>query len=216
MSITLIIIIITVLVSITAFSNGKVFNDFIFDPAAVTYDKQWYRFLTCGLIHANYGHLFFNMYAFYMFGESVERSFIMVFQEKGKLLYLVLYITALVACLVPTYLKHRTNSQYQSLGASGAISAVIFSYILLNPLQKIGIIFLPPQLGLPAFVFGFLYLVVSSYLDKRGGGNINHSAHIFGALYGIAFLIVTGYFLSDYHILEEFMQKVRAFASYYS
>src|SRR3954462_10713230 len=109
MSITLIIIIITVLVSITAFSNEKIFNDFIFDPPAVTLKKQWYRFFTCGLIHADYGHLIFNMYAFYMFGESVERSFMLVFQEKGKLLYLLLYITALFACLVPTYLKHRTN-----------------------------------------------------------------------------------------------------------
>jgi membrane associated rhomboid family serine protease len=216
MSITLIIIIITVLVSITAFSNNKVFNDFIFDPPAVTYDKQWYRFLTCGLIHADFGHLIFNMYAFYMFGESVERSFIMVFQEKGKLLYLLLYITALFACLVPTYLKHRTDGHYRSLGASGAISAVIFAYIVLNPLQKIGLIFLPTGWGLPAFVFGFLYLVISSFLDKRGGGGINHSAHIFGALYGIAFLFVTSYLLSDYHVLEEFIQKIQAFASYYS
>lgn len=216
MSITLIIIILTVLVSITAFSNDKVFNDFIFDPPAVTYHKQWYRFITCGLIHANYAHLVFNMYAFYMFGESVERSFIMVFQEKGKLLYLVLYITSLFACLVPTYLKHRTDSHYRSLGASGAISAVIFAYIILNPLQGIGLIFLPPRWTLPAFVFGFIYLVVSSYLDKRGGTGINHSAHIFGALYGIAFLFLTSYFLSDYHVLDEFIQKVRAFASRYS
>jgi membrane associated rhomboid family serine protease len=215
MSITLIIIIITVLVSVTAFSNDKVFNDFIFDPPAVTYDKQWYRFLTCGLIHANYGHLIFNMYAFYMFGESVEQSFMQVFQQKGKLLYLILYITALFACLVPTYLKHRTNENYRSLGASGAISAVIFAYIVLNPLQKIGLIFLP-GFGIPAFVFGFVYLVVSSYLDRRGVGGINHSAHIFGALYGIAFLFITSYLLSDYHVLEEFIQKVRAFASYYS
>jgi len=216
MSITLIIIIITVLVSITAFSNDKVFNDFIFDPPAVTYNKQWYRFLTCGLIHANYAHLAFNMYAFYMFGESVERSFIQVFHEKGKLLYLVLYITSLFACLVPTYLKHRTNNNYRSLGASGAISAVIFAYIVLNPLQKIGLIFLPEQWGLPAFVFGLLYLVISSFMDRRGGSGINHSAHIFGALYGIAFLFVTSYFLSDYHVLEEFMQKVQAFASRFS
>lgn len=213
MTITLIIIIITVLVSITAFTNDKIFNDFIFDPPAVTYNKQWYRFLTCGLIHANYGHLFFNMYAFYMFGDSVEKSFIHIFQEKGKLFYLLLYITSLFACLVPTYLKNRTNDHYRSLGASGAVSAVIFAYIILNPLQNIGLIFLPAQWGLPAFVFGLLYLVISSYLDKRGGGGINHSAHIFGALYGIAFLFITSYLLSDYHVLEEFLQKIQAFAS---
>lgn len=216
MTITLIIIIVTILASVAAFTNDKVFNDFIFDPPAVTYDKQWYRFLTCGLIHANYAHLFFNMYAFYMFGDSVEKSFILIFQEKGKLLYLLLYITSLFACLLPTYFKHKTDGHYRSLGASGAVSAVIFAYILLNPLQKIGLIFLPPQWGLPAFVFGFLYLVISSYLDKRGGGHINHSAHIFGALYGIAFLIATSFLLSDYHVLEEFIQKVQAFASRFS
>ncbi|THU40268.1 rhomboid family intramembrane serine protease [Niastella caeni] len=216
MTITLIIIIITVVVSIAAFSNDKVYNDFIFDPPAVTYNKQWYRFLTCGLIHADYGHLFFNMYAFYMFGDNVEENFIRIFHEKGKLLYLLLYITSLFACLLPTYAKHKTDEYYRSLGASGAVSAVIFAYILLNPLQKIGLIFLPPSLSLPAFVFGLLYLVISSWLDKRGGGNINHSAHIFGALYGIAFLIVVSYLFSDYHVLEEFIDKIRAFASRFS
>jgi membrane associated rhomboid family serine protease len=109
MTITLIIIIITVLVSVTAFSNDKIYNDLIFDPPAVTYNKQWYRFLTCGLIHADYGHLFFNMYAFYMFGDSVEASFIQVFETKGKLLYLLLYVTSLFACLLPTYFKNKTN-----------------------------------------------------------------------------------------------------------
>jgi membrane associated rhomboid family serine protease len=215
MTITLIIIIITVLTSIAAFTNDKVFNDFIFDPPAVTYNKQWYRFLTCGLIHADYGHLFFNMYAFYMFGDSVEGTFVQIFEQKGKLLYLLLYITALAACLLPTYAKHKTDNNYRSLGASGAVSAVIFAYILLNPLQKIGLIFLPQQWGLPAFVFGFLYIVISSYLDKRGGGNINHSAHIFGGLYGIAFLILTGYLFSDYHVLQEFIERVQEFSSRY-
>src|SRR5688572_30004398 len=151
MTITLIIIIITVLTSIAAFMNDKVFNDFIFDPPAVTYKKQWYRFLTCGLIHADYGHLFFNMYAFYMFGDNVEDTFVRIFHEKGKLLYLLLYITSLAACLLPTYAKHKTDNQYRSLGASGAVSAVIFAYIILNPLQKIGIIFVP-GFGLPAFI----------------------------------------------------------------
>lgn len=211
MTITLIIIIITVITSIAAFTNDKVFNDFIFYPPAVTYDKQWWRFLTCGLIHADIGHLAFNMYAFYMFGDSVEHTFVQIFEQKGKLLYLLLYITSLAACLLPTYAKHKNDSSYRSLGASGAVSAVIFAYILLNPLQKIGIIFIP-GIGLPAFLFGFLYIVISSWLDKRGGGNINHSAHIFGGLYGIAFLIVAGYLFSDYHVLQEFIEKVSEFS----
>jgi membrane associated rhomboid family serine protease len=212
MTITLIIIIITVLTSIAAFTNDKVYNDFIFYPPAVTHEKQWWRFLTCGLIHADWGHLIFNMYAFYMFGDSVEGSFVHIFAQKGKLLYLLLYITALAACLLPTYSKHKNDSNYRSLGASGAVSAVIFAYILLNPLQGIGIIFIP-GIHLPAFIFGLLYIVISSWLDKRGGGNINHSAHIFGGLYGIAFLILAGYLFSDYHVLQEFVEKVQGYSS---
>lgn len=212
MTITLIIIIITVLVSITAFTNDKIFNDFIFDPPAITYDKQWYRFLTCGLIHADYGHLFFNMFSFYMFGDSVEERFITIFHEKGKLFYLLLYVTSLFACLLPTYFKHRTDNYYRSLGASGAVSAVIFAFIILNPLDKMGLLFIP--IRIPAFIFGFLYLVISSFLDKRGGGSINHSAHIFGALYGIAFLIVTGYVFSDYPVLAAFIQQIRAYTGH--
>ena len=216
MTITLIIIIITVLTSVAAFYNEKVYNDFIFYPPAVTYDKQWYRFLTCGLIHADWGHLFFNMYALYMFGigvqGNVEDSFVYIFAEKGKLLYILLYIMSLGACLLPTYSKHKNDSSYRSLGASGAVSAVVFAYILLNPLDRLGLIIIP-FFKLPAFVFGILYIVISSYLDKRGGGNINHSAHIFGGLFGIAFLIVAGYLFSDYHVLQEFVERVREYSS---
>jgi membrane associated rhomboid family serine protease len=210
MTITLIIIIITVLVSIAAFSNQKILDDFIFYPPAVTYNKQWYRFITCGLIHADFGHLIFNMYAFYLFGKAVEDYFILIFQEKGKLLYLLLYITSLFVCLLPTYSKHRDDGSYRSLGASGAVSAVIFAYIMLEPLTGIGIIFIP-GISIPGFLFGILYLAISSYLDKRGGGGINHSAHLWGALYGIAFLIVAAYLFSDYAVLQEFVYKVQTY-----
>src|SRR5688572_16438234 len=132
MTITLIIIIITVLVSIAAFSNEKIYNDLIFYPPAVTHSRQWYRFFTCGFIHADYGHLFFNMYAFYMFGQFVEDSFENIFEEKGKILYLLLYLTSLMVSLLPTYSQHKEDSSYRSLGASGAVSAVIFSFIMLE------------------------------------------------------------------------------------
>lgn len=208
LTITLIIVIITVLVSVSAFSNEKIMNDLIFYPPAVTHNRQWYRFFTCGFIHADVMHLAFNMYAFYLFGRNVEEYFALIFQEKGKILYLLMYILALFACLLPTYSRHKDDPHYRSLGASGAVSAVIFASILLEPERKIGLLFLPPELGLPGFIFGFLYLVISSYLDKRGGGNINHSAHIFGALFGIAFLIVAAYIFSDYRVLDTFIAKV--------
>src|SRR5215213_2085381 len=127
MTLTLIIIIITCLVSVTAFSNEKIYNDFIFYPPAITHNKQWYRFFTCGLIHADFMHLILNMYALYIFGTVVEVRFTHMFEAKGKLLYLLLYISALFFCLLPTYSKHKEDSGYRSLGASGAVSAVIFA-----------------------------------------------------------------------------------------
>lgn len=209
MTITLIIIIITCLVSISAFSNEKIMNDLIFYPPSVTYDRQWYRFFTCGFIHADFAHLLFNMYALYLFGTGVEKYFEYIFHEKGKILYLLLYISSLFVCLLPTYAKHKEDGYYRSLGASGAVSAVIFASILLDPVRGIGIIFIPVYI--PGFIFGILYLVISSLMDKRGGGNINHSAHIWGALYGIAFLIVIGYAFSDVMILSLFLEKVRGY-----
>lgn len=209
MSITLIIIIITALVSISAFSSDKIYNDLIFYPPAVTHQRQWYRFFSCGFIHADWLHLIFNMYALYMFGEGVERFFTnYLFQEKGKLFYLLMYITALGVCLLPTYAKHKEDAYYRSLGASGAVSAVIFAFILLNPMAGLGLIFLP-GIHIPGFIFGFLYLGISSYLDKRGGGNINHSAHLWGALFGIGFLIVMAAVFSDYPVLRMFIEQVK-------
>jgi len=207
MSITLIIIIITGLISFSAFTNEKIYNDLIFYPPAVTYQRQWYRFFSCGLIHADWLHLIFNMYALYMFGEETERNFIALFQEKGKLFYLLMYITALGVCLLPTYSKHKDDSYYRSLGASGAVSAVIFAFIMLHPMAKLGFFFIP--LPVPGFLFGFLYLLITSYLDKRGGGNINHSAHLWGALYGIGFLIVMAAIFSDYKVLAMFIEQVK-------
>lgn len=211
LSITLIIIIITCLISFTAFNNEKVMDDLIFYPPAIAGQKQYYRFFTCGFIHADYMHLIFNMYSLYMFGEYVEAEFADVFGMAGKWLYLLMYISSLYFCLLPTYNKNRENYHYRSLGASGAVSAVVFAFIFLVPMQRIGLAFLPSKWMIPGFVFGFLYLVISSVLDKKGGGNINHSAHIWGALYGISFLIVTGSFLARYNLLQSFMRQVSSY-----
>jgi membrane associated rhomboid family serine protease len=208
MTITLIIIVLTCLVSFSAFSNEKLMNDLIFYPPAISRNNQWYRFFSCGLIHADFFHLLFNMYALYLFGTAVERAFVQLFGTSGKLVYLAMYILALGACLIPTYRKNKDNSAYRSLGASGAVSAVIFVYIVLDPLNGLGLIIIP-RLYVAGFIFGALYLAISSWLDKRGGGNINHSAHIYGAVFGIVFLIVACYTLSDYRVIESFIEKVR-------
>lgn len=209
LSITLVIIIITCLVSIGGFSSNKIINDLIFYPPSIRESRQWYRFISCGLIHADIGHLAFNMYALYIFGVHVENAFSVIFGDSGKILYLVMYITSLVACLMPTYSKHKDDYYYRSLGASGAVSAVIFSFILLFPLQKMGLIFLPVMI--PGFIFGFLYLVVSTLLEKRAADNVNHSAHIWGALYGIGFLIAFSYALSDYPVLSRFIEQIKSY-----
>ena len=211
MSITLIILIVTCIISVVAFNNQKLIDNLIFYPPAVSEQQQYYRFITCGFIHANVPHLVFNMYSFWIFGEYVEILFMTVFGPVGRWYYLLMYISALVVCLLPTYAKNKTNYHYRSLGASGAVSSVIFAFIFLNPLQGIGLIFLPREFMIPGFIFGFLYLVVSSYLDKKGGGNINHSAHIWGAIYGIIFLIIAGSLFSDKNLLSGFLEAVKSY-----
>ena len=209
-SITLIIIIATSIISFIAFNNHKLLDQFIFYPPAVR-RGQIYRFFSCGLIHADFGHLIFNMISLYLFGEAVESKFIEAFGPLGKLVYLGMYVLALAASVIPTYINNKDNYHYRSLGASGAVSAVVFASILFNPLSGMGLLFIP--VFIPGFLFGILYLVISYYLDRRGGSNINHSAHIWGALFGIAFLIVACFALSDYKPLSAFIDQVRMYFS---
>ncbi|MDE1192256.1 MAG: rhomboid family intramembrane serine protease [Arachidicoccus sp.] len=212
--ITLIIIIVTCIVSFMAFSNGSIIERLIFYPPAISQQNQWYRFFSCGLIHADMGHLFFNMFCFYSFGKFVESAFSEMFGNGiGEFLYLLMYISALLICLLPSYFKNKNNYSYRSLGASGAVSAVVFASIILSPTSKIGILFLP--VGAPAFIFGILYLIISAVLDKRGAGGINHSAHIYGGLYGIVFLIIMSKLFSQYDVINGFIFQVRGYLSQY-
>ncbi|BAV04650.1 Membrane associated serine protease, rhomboid family [Filimonas lacunae] len=211
LSITIIIIAITVVISIMKFNSYELEDALIFDPPAVYYRKQWYRFITCGFIHADIAHLAFNMYSLYLFGPIVEQKFIYIFGAQGRLIYLLMYLTSLAACLMPTYAQHKTNNGYRSLGASGAISAVSFCFMFLEPTTGIGFIFLP--FYIPGFLFAIIYLVISSVLAKRADSHINHSAHIWGAIYGVAFLIFTCYVLSDYKVLSNFAEQVSGYIS---
>jgi len=210
MNVTIIIVIITCIVSFIAFSNQRVIEELIFNPPAIYYRKEWYRFFTCGLIHADIMHLAFNMFSFYVFGKIVEGDFIDIFGSKGSLLYALMYIAALPACLIPTYAQHKENYAYRSLGASGAVSAVIFAGIFLRPLLPVGILFVP-GISLPGFLFGVIYLLITAYLSRRGGSYINHSAHLWGALFGIAFLIVTALALTDFNPITWFVNQVRSY-----
>lgn len=206
LSITILILIVTCIVSFTAFSNQKVINDLIFYPPAISERNQWYRFVTNGFIHADIAHLAFNMLSLYLFGDFVEKYFNYYFEEKGRALYLAMYLTGLIVCLVPTYLQQKHNYQYRSLGASGAVSAVVFAGIFLDPTIKIGLFILPPII--PGFIFGPLYLFLSVYMAKRGGDNVNHSAHFWGAIWGVVFIIVSSFLLTDFNPITNFFDAV--------
>jgi membrane associated rhomboid family serine protease len=205
-SITLIIIIATSIISFIAFSNHNLLDQFIFYPPAVR-RGQFYRFFSCGLIHADWGHLIFNMIALYLFGGMVEMEFIGVFGPMGRLVYLAMYVLALAASVIPTYINNKDNYHYRSLGASGAVSAIIFAGILFHPLVGIGLFFIPIYIA--GFLFGVIYLLVSGWLDKRGGGNINHSAHIFGALFGIGFTIIACQVFGHSSVLTDFIYQIK-------
>jgi membrane associated rhomboid family serine protease len=207
-SITLAIVIITSIISLTALSNQKVIDDLIFNPPAIKNRNQWYRFFSCALIHGDLMHLIFNMYTLYSLGGLVEQYFKLIFGNAGGILYVVLYITSQFLCLIPTYIKHQNDYHYRSLGASGAVSAVVFTGILLSPTTRL-IVFIIPM---PAFVFGIIFLAASIYLDKKGKGNtLNHSAHFWGALAGIVLFVIFSYTLAHFDAIGNFVDQVRSY-----
>lgn len=185
--ITYAIIILTCLVSIPAFNNRKLFAKALFNPYLVKTNKQWYRFFSHALVHADWMHLFFNMFVLYSFGTILEdHLFPFIFPGfKSTLNYILLYVGALIASSIPGFEKYKNQPHYNAVGASGAVAAVVFAGILINPMQGIGFIFIP--FPIPGFIFGGLYLLYSWYMAKKGNDNIGHDAHFWGAVFGFAF-----------------------------
>lgn len=207
-SITIIIIAITCVVSFAALNSAKLTNDLIFWPAEVEGSKQYYRFLSYGLIHADFIHLFFNMFALYSFGEYLEKGLFSspdLFGQQGRLAYIILYISAIVASAIPDYFIHRNNPTYRALGASGAVSAVVFAGIMLEPKIGISIYFLP---AIPGYIFGVLFLGLSAYLAKKGTDNIGHGAHFTGAIYGLLFTIITTKVFANFDAVKAFLDAI--------
>lgn len=179
-SITLIII--TVIVSLIAFSNQKVMNRLIFWPPAMQ-KGQFDRFITHGFVHADGAHLLFNMITLFFFGSAIETFYRQYAFNMGFVLF---YLGGLIISILPSYLKHKNDFQWASLGASGAVSAVLFAYILFKPWNLIFVFFIP----VPAIIFAILYIGYTIWSNKRSVGNINHSAHLWGATYGILMTII--------------------------
>ena len=195
--VTLVILVLTCIVSFAAFSNPRLLERFILWPPAITRQHQYDRLLTCGLVHADFGHLLFNMFTFLSFGVAMERIF---FGPRiGALGYALFYAGGIVVSSLPSYLRHRNDANYRSLGASGAVSAVLFSYILLLPWSTLLVFVIP----VPAIIFAALYLGYTIYMDRRQTDRINHSANLWGAVYGIVVTIAL-----DPAVVPHFMNQL--------
>lgn len=181
LSLSLIIIIITCIISIMSFNRPGEIDKLSMWPYMVKEHKQYYRFITGGLVHADYMHLGFNMLTMWFFGAPIEIAFRMLFGN--KIYFLVFYVLALILSDVPSYMKHYSNYSFRSIGASGAVSAVVFAAILFQPWARISVFFIP----MPAIVYGVLFLGYSFYMSRRGGDGINHDAHFWGAVFGFIF-----------------------------
>ena len=187
MSISIIIIIITVVTSIYGWNNPDRLRSWMMNPYMVNRRNQYYRFVSSGFVHSNYIHLAFNMITLYFFGRVIEQVFAYSFGSMGTIYFLILYFTGMIVADIPTFLKYRSNSNYNSLGASGAVSAVVFASILFYPTAKLCLFF---AICMPGFIFGILFLLYSYYQGRRMSDNINHDAHFYGALFGIVFSII--------------------------
>jgi membrane associated rhomboid family serine protease len=199
---TIIIIVITAIVSMLCFQNQDLFMKLRFSPYMVKNKNQTYRFLTHAFVHADWMHLFVNMFVLLSFGRIVEAYFEQVFEGKAMVYYIILYLGGILFSTLPSYWKHQHDPAYSAVGASGAVSAVLFSSILFAPLSGIYLMFIP--IPIPAFVFGFLYLAYEAYSARKASDNIGHDSHFWGAMYGV---IIT--LMLNFNIGIHFVEQIR-------
>jgi membrane associated rhomboid family serine protease len=176
-----IIFIFTLVTSIYAFNDHVLYGKFMLHPYSVYRKNKVYTLITSGLIHSGWPHLFFNMFTFFFFAFRLEETI-------GSWQFATIYFFSLVLSDIPSVMKHKNDFWYNSLGASGAISGVLFSFIMFYPMSKIYIFFIP--IGIPAVLFGILYLIYCAYMSKSSRDNINHDAHFYGAITGIVITII--------------------------
>ena len=199
MDLTLTIIIITALASIAAFESPNMFNRMLLSPYMIVQRKEWYRVISHGFIHADWTHLIINMLVFYSFGQLLMQ-YLSFYLGNEVLHFLVIYFGGMVFATVTTIIKNRDNYAYRGVGASGAVSAVLFTCIFFSPWSELLLMAVIP---IPGIVFAVLYLAYCSYMSRNGRDNINHDAHLYGALFGFIYPI-----LVEPQLLRFFIEKL--------
>ena len=188
---TYILMTIIVLVSVQGFNSPSMIHRMTFSPYNVKHHNQYQRFVSHLLIHADWGHLFFNMFSFYFFGSYMEMVLKMTYGlQLGTIHFLVLFLIGGLFATLGPYARNQDNPNYQSLGASGSVSAVIFAFVLWSPNESLYIMALFP---IKAYIFGPLYLAIECYAFRKGRSNIAHDAHIGGALFGLAYILLINF-----------------------
>ena len=179
------LIIVTAAVSIACFNKYQLFERLSLKPYRVVQHQEWWRIITHGFVHADWIHLLVNMFTFWSFGGYIETTF--EYLGFGKWAFLTLYFGGMIAASISDIIRYRNAEWYTSIGASGAVSAVLFAAIFLNPWDKILLFAVIP---IPGILFGVLYLAYCQYMARQGGDNINHNAHFYGAVFGFVFPIL--------------------------
>lgn len=201
LSITIVLTLLIVITSIQAFNNSNIYYKFIFNPYQVVKNGEYYRVFSHVLLHADWGHLAFNMFAFFSFGRFLEGYFTDKYGSAlGSVLFLALFFGGTFIASIPALRKHGNNPNYNAVGASGAVSAVMMAFMIMFPLERISFFFAIPM---PAYVGALLFFVFEHFMQKRGGTNIAHDAHIWGALGGLFFVV-----LLDYNYLINFFTSI--------
>ena len=184
--ITYIIIGVTVLASYLAFQNHDLMEKLQFNAAKVIHQKQYYRLISHAFIHANWTHLFVNMFVLYFFGRGIEQYFGYFFGNRATAYFLLLYFGGVLASNIWSLIKHQNDYYYNAVGASGAVSALVFAFIFFNPWEKLLLFFIP----IPGILFAIGYLFYSYQMSKKSNDNVAHDAHLLGAIFGFVFPIL--------------------------